>query len=357
MNRNTNLDVLRGIAVILVLFRHLTLDPADNSIINLAFLGMRRIGWLGVDIFFVLSGFLVTRLLYKELLFNGKANVVRFIKRRSLKIFPLFYLFIFGTVIVLGDFKSSSYTNLIVELAFLQSYFTGFWVHTWSLSVEEHFYLIIAALFGLTNLLSERRANALLIPIALLAVTSLAIRSYISLTNFEFSFHTHIAPSYLRFDGLALGAFTAITTLQSRQLSPRTILTMRTLVLTVTLVITPYFLLHSQETSVIVRTLGYFLVALLTALVIATIQLSPKEQQTPTVPAVVRVISNVGIDSYATYLIHVPLFEQIYANLPDRLTPNWLVGSTCIVFAVFSGRLISMIIDQPLMRLRERLCP
>lgn len=357
MVRNNNLDVLRGVAVLLVLFRHLTLETHDNSLINLVFLGMRRIGWIGVDIFFVLSGYLVTRLLWREQSSLGKANVLRFIKRRSLKIFPLFYLLILGSVVLYTQHRQIDYNNLLVELVFVQSYFEGLWTHTWSLSVEEHFYLLIATMFAVATLSGTRNPHKLLLPLVTTAVLSFGLRSYVSLTNTEYSFHTHISASYLRFDGLALGAITAITTWQKNQVASQTILLLKWLTFISTAVFVPYLLLHSQETSIVVRTVGFLIVAVLTSILIVTITLCPVENQNQNRSSLSNIIARIGVDSYATYLLHVPLFEVINSLTLDRFLPNWLVGALSIAIAMFAGRFVTQLVDQPLLRFRDRLCP
>jgi Acyltransferase family len=69
-SRNQSLDVLRGIAILLVLGRHFNYFPL-----------WRQAGWIGVDLFFVLSGFLISGLLFQEYKNTGKLDVRRFILR------------------------------------------------------------------------------------------------------------------------------------------------------------------------------------------------------------------------------------------------------------------------------------
>lgn len=138
------LDGFRGIAISLVLLYHCFLDftPA-------------RIGWIGVDIFFVLSGFLITGILLKTK--DSPHYFKNFFIRRALRIFPLYYLFLIIIFIVLPIFGSSllgdmsNYKdNQIWYWTYLQNWllsFEGFpenysLHHLWSLAVEEQFYLI-----------------------------------------------------------------------------------------------------------------------------------------------------------------------------------------------------------------------
>ena len=80
-NRLKEIDFLRGIAIILVIFRHKEISKL-----------MQNMGWIGVDLFFVLSGFLVSGLLFKEYLKYGNINAKLFLIRRGFKIYPIFYL-------------------------------------------------------------------------------------------------------------------------------------------------------------------------------------------------------------------------------------------------------------------------
>ena len=84
--RLISIDILRALAVIMVLFRHhVGTGVAGN------------IGWAGVDLFFVLSGFLVSSLLFVEAKKSGSVNAKKFLIRRGFKIYPLFYLLLFLT--------------------------------------------------------------------------------------------------------------------------------------------------------------------------------------------------------------------------------------------------------------------
>jgi peptidoglycan/LPS O-acetylase OafA/YrhL len=134
--RNHSLDVLRGIAVLLVIVHHYA--QADASLLH--------IGGFGVDLFFVLSGFLISGLLFSELRLNREISLERFLIRRGLKIYPAFYCFLFLTLPITFHLPLR---NFLAEALFLQSYAPHIWQHTWSLSVEEMFYLALPLLIML----------------------------------------------------------------------------------------------------------------------------------------------------------------------------------------------------------------
>jgi peptidoglycan/LPS O-acetylase OafA/YrhL len=136
------LDGLRGIAIVLVLCYHFSFPPGIP-------------GPMGVTIFFVLSGFLITWLLLKENERSGTVSLRSFYKRRALRIFPAFYCYWFLSVVVLwlahrkilwSEFGSAFlyFSNYYYSFASPQRPFMPF---TWSLAVEEQFYFLWPTLF------------------------------------------------------------------------------------------------------------------------------------------------------------------------------------------------------------------
>ena len=131
-SRNQSLDVLRGIAILLVLGRHFNYFPL-----------WRQAGWIGVDLFFVLSGFLISGLLFQEYKNTGKLDVRRFILRRGLKIWPSYYLLILATMLFYVFIARASEHpfpkhEVAVSALFIRNYFGAdgfnFLAHTWSLA-------------------------------------------------------------------------------------------------------------------------------------------------------------------------------------------------------------------------------
>lgn len=147
--RNKRLDVLRCIAVLLVLARH----AHAQTFLNQA-------GWVGVDLFFVLSGFLISGLLFAEYKKRGAIDFKRFFIRRGLKIYPMFYLLLLFTLpeqLVLH--KISPVGNYLAEIFYVQNYHQGLWTQTWSLAVEEHFYILLPLFLLLLIWFSRDESN------------------------------------------------------------------------------------------------------------------------------------------------------------------------------------------------------
>lgn len=215
------LDVLRAVAVLLVIGRHLTWLPIqifDPGPLWNILSTLQRGGWVGVDIFFVLSGFLVSGLLFREYQTHRSLRIGRFLLRRGLKIYPAFYTMIFLTLwlgLVPFDFL-----GLLSELLFLQSYqhYLGkLWLHSWTLAVEEHFYILLALLIWLLiqgarsrGPVTQEEARQLepfrLIPSLTLVVGTacLIARANLALTE-PIELATHFFPTHLRIDSLLFG--------------------------------------------------------------------------------------------------------------------------------------------------------
>ncbi|MBT0769470.1 acyltransferase [Kineosporia sp. J2-2] len=178
MKHNPALDGLRGIAILAVVLSH--------ALATRGFSG----GWIGVEIFFVLSGYLITSILMNEWDARGEVSLRRFYYRRVLRLYPALITLVmvgavFGSVLGYGESYAGYLLTAILcvsylmdfSLFFFADYFTDFGQlgHVWSLSVEEHFYLLwpVALLVLLRRRVDPRWATALatLVSVVLLATT------------------------------------------------------------------------------------------------------------------------------------------------------------------------------------------
>lgn len=207
--RLRELDVLRTAAIALVLFHHWD-DPVPALPLGLdhAVRTVREAGWIGVDLFFVLSGFLVAGLLFREIRVRGEIRFGRFFVRRGFKIYPAFYTFLLVIVALpLMRGKTPPWGPVLAEALFVQNYADRLQIHTWSLAVEEHFYLLLP----LYLIWASRRPNfqaALPRHFLLLAGVVLALRIATSLL-LPYRTGTHGYPTHLRIDSLCFGSLLA----------------------------------------------------------------------------------------------------------------------------------------------------
>ena len=148
------LDGVRGLAILLVIASHFLDQSLSGGIGTRLLVKAATYGVLGVDLFFVLSGFLITGLLLEA---KGGTNYFRnFYARRTLRIFPLYYFVLALVFLVWPRLTTPSprLANAVEHQAWLWTYTTNFYVasqgswesltyvtHFWSLAIEEHFYL------------------------------------------------------------------------------------------------------------------------------------------------------------------------------------------------------------------------
>ncbi len=208
--RMPELDSLRGIAILLVLFLHgfaYVADPSSFTGLRREFMVLTSYGWIGVQLFFVLSGFLITGILLESRLRPDYYR--RFYKRRALRILPAYY----GLLLILLALNQTSWLGhrtglpfLLFSFAYLSNVTPLFGIPIqytvlWSLAVEEHFYLVWPMI--VRNI--SRRALALVglgVFLSAPILRAFTIR-FGSLTNGNFY-------TWCNADGLALGALLAM---------------------------------------------------------------------------------------------------------------------------------------------------
>lgn len=209
------LDGLRGLAVLLVMLLHFQLDTPDTAL-GRAYLSVVESGWAGVDLFFVLSGFLITGILYDN---RGREGYfLNFYARRVLRIFPLYFGFLALRFWVVPELVRLDWVELHTppaQQAWAWLYLTNLQIvlfgpgseapftgHFWSLAIEEQFYLLWPAV---VLLLPRRRLMAACCVLVVAAPLVRAVFVY----GFGASFWAYyFTPS--RMDALAMGALVAL---------------------------------------------------------------------------------------------------------------------------------------------------
>ena len=203
---NPALDGLRAVAIVLVLLSHAHAPLFDGA-------------FYGVDLFFVLSGFLITTLLLQERQHTGQLDYWRFYRRRLWRLMPALALFLLAYCIfapLLWPELEDVYSDALVSLLYLADYGIAFFdspntlLHMWSLSVEEHFYLLWPPLLML--LVRMTRPGRLWRPVLALLLLAWAWRVLWVLLGQQFY------EIFFRFDtratGLLAGSLLAILLLE-----------------------------------------------------------------------------------------------------------------------------------------------
>ena len=341
--RIVGLDILRSVAILLVLFRHSQLFT--NPLFDF--------GWLGVDLFFVLSGFLVSGLIFKEYKKRNKLNIKRFLLRRGFKIYPAFYIFLIGSIIIehYRDGFIPTIPDLLGEIFYLQSYLSHIWTHTWSLAVEEHFYLALA-LFSFiaykTRTLGKKQLD--ISTLIALIILSFCMRFYVSYPHRNEPFFSFMQ-THLRSDGILIGVLTGYLYHFTSFFAYFSKYRWAFLIISVGLMLPGFYyegggyFMNTAGLSLV--NLGFGLLTLF-SLTNFDIQSDPLKQVSK---PIVFFFTLVGKHSYSIYLWHIACRNFMNDNL--NYGGNW----NSLIFFILSisvGVALSLIIERPFLKLRER---
>lgn len=352
--RSVALDFLRSIAIFLVIGRHMLVCPKSVSpVLHEITVYLSRGGWIGVDLFFVLSGFLVSGILFREEQAHGSIDIKRFFIRRGLKIYPAFWFFLLFSLY----WKSAGNLQAVFgEILFLQNYLGGLWIHTWSLAVEEHFYIFL----GLLLVVLLRRKNAkksfaeIPVVFALIVCVCLFFRAELMLTE-PFGFRTHMFATHLRLDSLMFGVLlswmwhygnlAAIMSEKPAQIGYA--------VVGVLLLVPAFF--YEQKLVPWIPVFGVMLFYIGSgALMLGLLKSKLMEQSGP------RSIARVGVYSYSIYLWHEPVNEwvKLLLGIGEGVAYNWYLYVVLYVTgALVIGYAAAKLIEYPVIKLRDRLFP
>jgi len=366
------IDVLRGAAVLLVLAFH---GPA--------FPILSRVGYSGVDLFFVLSGFLISNLLFQEYRSRASIRLSRFFVRRAMKLYPSFYLLIGLTVAycLIWHFPLTE-SHLLGELFFVQNYLGSMWGHTWSLAIEEHFYILLPLMLALMLKFHRKADNPFwAIPYVFLAVAVGCLGLRLLTTHFVQGQASPIQPSGpdwvlapnadfgvfrfllfgtgncytgLRCDSLFFGVLLGylhnwrpqiLSKLMSRPwrfpVSLAGILCLAPI---------PFFSLDSQ----FIRTFGFTLlyIGFGTMLMLAIYKEPGRKVVEPGIFA--RGIGLIGLYSYTIYLWHFPLI-MAQGALRNTITNDYVLFALCVAASILVGVVSAKLVEIPILKLRDRI--
>jgi peptidoglycan/LPS O-acetylase OafA/YrhL len=334
------LDGLRAVAVFTVIASHAGIPHVPGD--------------LGVSAFFVLSGFLITRLLLREYDATGTVSKRQFYLRRTLRIFPAYYAFLFVSYAL--DARAGQHwstTRLLTAVTYTVNYFNAFnhhpstsIAHAWSLGVEEQFYLLWPVVF---IALIARGRRAVVIGLTVLGVAALAWRSWLTLG-------AHVDVSYVynafdtRFDNLAVGCLLAVVVDYDRVVSAAMRVGSRSLFPLATLCV---LLLSRLATPAAYHySIGFTIDALLVALLIVQLlQLYNTALWSWIEWPAVRYLGRI---SYPMYLYHG--WGGSFGRLIPGHSPSLeLIGGVIATIALASGSYY--VIEQPFLKLKKRFEP
>jgi peptidoglycan/LPS O-acetylase OafA/YrhL len=332
------LDGLRGIAILLVIFHH-----------NYDFLPLSTFTWFGVDLFFVLSGFLITDILLRT---KGQKNFLQnFYLRRALRIFPLYYigLLLFFLLVPFISQLHEQYKYYHDNQQMAWFHLTN-WLyifehrpntmlllgHFWSLSIEEQFYLIWPFVILLCrNLQQLARAIKMILAACILFRLISWLQWGGGYTGFSFQYMTRI-------DGLCIGSLVAIWRLSDSSAFQKKLTQFALIVLGI------YLCVFSLSLTIFpglphTMLLGYTIIGAVFGIVIV-LAISPKTTYLN------RILENkwlmrCGKISYGLYIFHWPVLSLFRLYFWNQLSGSGLNDTVAQLILSTSALLVSILVS------------
>ena len=347
------LDGIRAIAVWMVILGHMQGGWAMPAFVKETPPHFVRValghGWLGVDLFFVLSGFLITGILLDS---REKPHYFRnFYMRRFLRIMPLYYT----VIVICALLYPHDRHYLLLSAAFLANFYYAFGLEQphgsgvfWLLAVEEHFYLVWPLLVKICN-----RRTLTLIALALVAGIPF-VRVWALHAGFDRENEIY-AYTWTRCDGLALGALMAIwvrTAWASRNNSLRLAAGLWGACLAITLIGIPFGILDTGNQFRSTQAQLVF-----AGIIVSTVAMRGTPYTAPLRWSFAKLSGDL---SYCLYLVHLTvgdLFQEAVAKLRIDFGPygTVIVRSIFMVVVSFGLALLSRkFLEQPALRLKRR---
>jgi peptidoglycan/LPS O-acetylase OafA/YrhL len=333
-------DFLRSIAIFLTLCRH----SFHSSNI------LWQIGWAGVHLFFVLSSFLITNILLTEYYRTGKIKFLRFFIRRSLKIYPLYYLFIVISVYKNRELFLSSMQykmQLLGQIFHVQNYTDILWYHTWSLAAEEHFYIVICIILSVYIFFSKpgRLQKLLWLFTGVIVLAPFLRYRATMLYHTDWFMGTH----YIM-DGFAFGALLALSKFVFPKLFSTVIYGKHWLLVPVFILLIPLFLLPAA--NLLMNSIGISMMFLAFTFVLIYV-LSIEEfsgNKNIISLAFIQPLASIGIASYSIYLFHVP----VKTIIDSIAMSGWLRIPAYFIACVLVGKLTWYLVERPIALYKSR---
>lgn len=335
-----SLDGLRAFSIAVVISAHCFFEIGRGSGTRTTS-AVALLGQFGVDVFFVISGFLITHLLLLELDASGTVSLRRFYLRRFFRIFPPFYVYL-GVLVILWAARvvSLNLHSIIRAATYTQNYNLGSsdWLvqHCWSLSLEEQFYVLwppCLALFG------RKKCTILAFGIIALSPLSRLISTYLAPAYRALEGHM----LHTQLDTIMFGCAIALVQndemfewLVKKFLRPPLLMLAAFLLLIASPILTVHF------EARLIRPFGYTLIGLCVSIILIYVV-----RNSTSLPGQVlnsRVIRHVGVISYSLYL-----WQQLFTGFRAVWFPiNLLMLLACAEASFF-------LVERPSYRLRDLL--
>jgi Predicted acyltransferases len=357
ISRLKQLDALRAIAIFMVMGRHKFVSRI-----------WEQVGWVGVEIFFIMSGFLIGNVLFTEYRQTENINFKRFLVSRGIRIYIPFYLFILLTVIHNLVFNLElSWKSVISELFFVQNYAKPLWNHTWYLAVDQHFYVILLPISLILMLKTSKNKSDPFRPVVklyfLVAILMLILRT-LTAVFLPYTHQTHAFPTHLRLDGLTLGVLMAYLYNFHYPKVVNFIKSYRKVILISSIILISPCLFFELEKSQFLQSLGITIIefgfaGLIISLIVWETNFPPLIEQI--FNPIIDILAVIGLSSYSIYLWHMAVirwgvegFHRLFPNTSIHFVVEfWLY----FVVSICLGLLMAKLVENPTQQLRNWLYP
>jgi peptidoglycan/LPS O-acetylase OafA/YrhL len=357
--REPGLDLMRAVAILGVMLWHMhfALRPGIWS-------GPGRYGWMGVDLFFVLSGYLIGSQLLRPYTRGSRPSIGGFYMRRAFRVLPAYLTVLLFYFAIPGFREAPGLSPAWQFLTFTENFRIDYlhdqaFSHVWSLCVEEHFYLVLPVLI----LLLMRRpsfSKAFVMVLGILCF-GIGIRAYIYLHQiaifprdddaFALAYVERIYyPTHTRLDGLLVGVTLAtIKTFRpswwQRAMSHGYLLLVGGLALCAGAI-----WLFNDRLSFSASVIGFPLLAVGLGLLIAS-SIAPSSPLSR-----VRGFGLIAALAYSAYLTHKEIIHFLRSHSPRLVEGRgWLALVAYFGFSFLAAFVLYMAVERPFLRLRERI--
>lgn len=351
------LDVMRALAIILVLIGHLGhVGLYDNNYLMYLF------GYFGVELFFVLSGFLIGQILIRDLLLKefSFSGLKKFWINRWMRTLPLYYLVLIIRITVEGKGLHLPHFFFLQNAQVVPEYDSSWFGESWSLAIEEFFYLSLPLLLFIASKFLKGITGQMLTTLLLVFTTCLLFRVLLVYTNSYIDFENAIRKyTFVRLDSLAVGVGMAFLKLQFNSIFhflQRSFIPLIVLVIFGILIIRGNILVYDfVGIKLIPSTIGIILNSVLLGLLLPFFDkiVQPSTLNGPRKWAY-SFIHYTALFSYCMYLIHLPLYNWIITA--EKINILWytqMMGALIVIYTI--AALSYRYFEQPILTFRKRI--
>ncbi|RPD40720.1 acyltransferase family protein [Chitinophaga barathri] len=354
------LDHLRALAIITVLFYHYRMFQHPRWLDEIM-----GFGWTGVDLFFVLSGYLISSQLFENMARGKQVSLPEFFIKRVFRIIPA-YLVVLAVYFLIPAFhEKEALPPLWKFLTFTQNFGFdiknfGTFSHVWSLCVEEHFYLLFPlVLVTMIHFNAERRGGQLLLAVLIFGFIARLLSWYLLIApdagndTFGITWYKHMYyPTYNRLDGLLAGVAIAALFVFRPSVKEKITQHGNTILLLGLLVLTGAWFLVEDQKDFYASVFGFPAVSAGYGLLVVA-AVSPGCFLYKYGSRFTALMAKLSFGLYLTHkgVIHLAQPLLIKTGLAPKGSLMFLL---CLVVAVLGALLLNKTVEEPFLKLRQR---